>query len=302
MVPNSTNAFLQKHLASCTDLPDGFPSFLENLMFKSELQNEFSKPMVFIGIYIAIASLFCIIPMVADLLHGLKTNKMWFPCKFFTLNAASLTMIAVAMKLPMDLNNAMPNDVDQAAKLGSMAFMYSMMANLLPSLATMDTKELLTNIIALDVLVITIVVNICIQIKTGVVSHDDDKFSLLTYKNCFIAIIYVVMLLALLMIYTCSAIMIIKSKQILESKYQAGHVTALKDIDLQQPGSVTVEKLKRYVSNHWIMAETGNLQFMTVCSATTSASGVICVSSTVVLVIIMLSARPNMTNYGSDYK
>ncbi|KAK9063264.1 hypothetical protein SSX86_017134 [Deinandra increscens subsp. villosa] len=123
--------------------------------------------MMWIGIYIAVASLFCILPMVADLLHGLKNKQLWFPCKYFTLNAASLTVIAVAMKLPVDLSNSMPNDIDQAAKFGSMAFMCAMMANLLPSLATMEGKELLTNLIALDILVITLVVNVCIQIETG---------------------------------------------------------------------------------------------------------------------------------------
>ncbi|MFS7894851.1 hypothetical protein Hanom_Chr08g00707971 [Helianthus anomalus] len=47
-------------------------------------------------------------------------NYVWFPCKYFTLNAASLTDIAVAMKLPMDFSNSMPHVVDQAARLGSM--------------------------------------------------------------------------------------------------------------------------------------------------------------------------------------
>ncbi|GKB88323.1 hypothetical protein Tco_0960595 [Tanacetum coccineum] len=114
--------------------------------------DQYSKPMPWIGMYIAVASLFCILAMVADLLHGLKNRKLWFPCKFFTLNAASLTVIAVAMKLPVDLSNPMLGYADQIAKFGSMGFMCTMMANLLPSLATMNSSELLTNIIALDIL------------------------------------------------------------------------------------------------------------------------------------------------------
>ncbi|KAI3731247.1 hypothetical protein L1987_62435 [Smallanthus sonchifolius] len=298
MDPYSIDTYLNhgKDLASCTNLTDSFVLFLQKLLFQSELQNKFSKPMLWMGIYAAIASLFCILPMVADLLHGLKHKKLWFPCKYFTLNAASLTVIAVAMKLPMDVSNSMQNDVDQDGKLGSMAFMCTMMANLLPSLATMDSKELITNIIALGVLVITLVVNVYIQIETGAISYLNGIY----YSS--IACMYVVMLLALLMIHTCSALMILKSKQILESKYKAGHETKLKDLELQQPGRVTVEKLEQHVSNHWIMAETSSPQFMTVCSATTSASGVICVSSTVIHVINMLSTRPNMKYYGSDYK
>ncbi|GKC70955.1 hypothetical protein Tco_1116838 [Tanacetum coccineum] len=71
----------------------------------------------------------------------------------------------------------------------------------------------------------------------------------------------------------CSALTIINSKHILELKYQAGHETALKDLELQQPGRLPVEKLKRHVKNHWIMAGTGSPQFIIAFSATTSASG-----------------------------
>ncbi|KAF5776355.1 hypothetical protein HanRHA438_Chr12g0534921 [Helianthus annuus] len=92
-------------------------------VYQSDLENRYSEPMVWIGIYIALASLCCILAMLADLLHGLRSRKLWIPCKYFTFNAASLTVIAVAMKLPVDLTGPMPGVVDQLAKLGSMAFM-----------------------------------------------------------------------------------------------------------------------------------------------------------------------------------
>lgn len=98
-----------------------------------EESNKHSKPMVWIGIYIAIASLLCILAMAADLLHGFRNRKFWFPCKYFSLNAASITVITVAMKLPVDLSGDMPGYIDQATKLGSLAFMCTMMANLMPS-------------------------------------------------------------------------------------------------------------------------------------------------------------------------
>ncbi|GKF45444.1 hypothetical protein Tco_0131996, partial [Tanacetum coccineum] len=133
-------------------ISDDFRDCLESLSsskkYESEQQNSYSKPMPWIGIYIAVVSLLCIIPMVADLIHGLRNRKLWFPCKYFTLNAASLTVTAVAMKLPVDLSNPMLGVPDQMSKLESMAFMCTMMANILPSLATMNSKELLTNIIA----------------------------------------------------------------------------------------------------------------------------------------------------------
>ncbi|KAL4560781.1 hypothetical protein LXL04_032935 [Taraxacum kok-saghyz] len=136
----------------CPNITKEYLSHLRDLVYESDQQARYNKPMPWIGIYIAVVSLFCIIAMVADLLHGFRNTKLWFPCKYFTLNAASLTLIAVAVKLPMDLTNLMPGYVDQAAKLGSVAFTCTMMANLLPSIATMDNKELVSNIIALGVL------------------------------------------------------------------------------------------------------------------------------------------------------
>ncbi|KAI3803559.1 hypothetical protein L1987_31715 [Smallanthus sonchifolius] len=61
------------------------------------------------------------------------------------------------MKLPMGLSGDMPNQIDQTAKLESLAFMCTMIANLMPSLAAMDNKTLLANIIGLSILVITMI-------------------------------------------------------------------------------------------------------------------------------------------------
>ncbi|GKF94408.1 hypothetical protein Tco_0284108, partial [Tanacetum coccineum] len=97
---------------------------------------------------------------------------------------------------------------------------------------------------------------------------------------------------------------ILKSKQIIELKYQAGHETALKDLELKQPGRLPVEKLKQHVKNHWIMAGTGSPQFITACSATTSASGVICVASSVIhfYIVISIIASSEVNDHESDYK
>ncbi|KAL7604199.1 hypothetical protein Lser_V15G18642 [Lactuca serriola] len=256
-------------------------------IYRSEQQNKFSEPMPWIGIYITLASLFCILSMLADLLHGFRNRKFWFPCKYFTLNAASLTVIAVAIKLPMDLTNLM---TDRASKLGSLSFMCTMMSNLLPSLATMSSKELVSNTIALAVLVITLVVNVCIQINTGVISyHEDDDHYVYMFREDDCHYLYVGLLLTLLIIYACSSLAILKSKQILESKYQVAHQKALKNNDdFQQQGILTIEKLKQHVSNYWIMEGTGNPQFMIVSSATTSASGAICALSTAFHIVIII--------------
>nr|XP_043616650.1 uncharacterized protein LOC122588573 [Erigeron canadensis] len=80
--------------------------------------------------------------------------------------------------------------------------------------------------------------------------------------------------------YVTSALTISKSKQILESQYQASHEKALNELEVQQSGRL-IEKLRQYVNNHWIMAGTGNPQFMVACFATSSAAGAICVIMTV---------------------
>ncbi|KAM0008805.1 hypothetical protein Hdeb2414_s0027g00685711 [Helianthus debilis subsp. tardiflorus] len=68
-----------------------------------EVQDKYSEPMVWIGIYIAIASLLFIFAMDVDLLHGFRNKRFWVPCKFFSLN--------------VDLSS---DYMDQAAKLGSL--------------------------------------------------------------------------------------------------------------------------------------------------------------------------------------
>ncbi|GKC54151.1 hypothetical protein Tco_1076896 [Tanacetum coccineum] len=82
-------------------------------------------------------------------------------------------------------------------------------------------------------------------------------------------------------------------------KYQEGLETALKDLELQQPGRLNVEKLTQHVSNYWIMAGTGSPQFVTACSATTSAYGVICFASTAMHVAF--SATGTLKHQDSDY-
>ncbi|KAI3675886.1 hypothetical protein L1987_85482 [Smallanthus sonchifolius] len=288
-------------------------------IYKLDLEDSYSKPMLWIGLYIALASLVCILAMVADLLHGLRSRQLWFPCKYFRINAVLLTVISVAMKLPVDLSGSMLGVVDQAAKLGSMAFMCIMMANLLPCLATMDSNELLSNMAALCVLVITLVVNVCIQLQTGVVTGKGDhgsKIVLFSYDfleapglkgrstSIILAIIYVTLLLVMLILHVCSSLAILKSKQIIEVKYQKSHDTASEDIQ-QSPGKLlTVEKLQKHVRNHWIMATSGSPQFITACSPTSSASGVICVLITVLHTLTMYGCIDAMKNkdYKSDYK
>ncbi|MFS7982310.1 hypothetical protein Hanom_Chr10g00961291 [Helianthus anomalus] len=285
-------------------------------LYRSDLENKYSIPMVWIGMCIVFASLVCILAMVADLLHGIRSRKLWFPCKYFRMNAAFLSIMFVAMKLPVDLSGVIPGDMDEAGKLGSMAFMCAMMANILPSLATMGSNELLSNVTALCVLVFTLVLNVCIQIQSGVVSYNEDSviqmispkydvrsLGISKHRNTLLATIYMTLLVVLLIIHVCSSFAILKSKKIIESKYRQGHNIASKDIQQSSEEVLTVEKLQKHVRSHWIMAESGSPQFITACFRTTSASGVICVLVTLLHTLTMSWIIKDISrkDYNSDY-
>ncbi|KAK4365207.1 hypothetical protein RND71_016565 [Anisodus tanguticus] len=131
--------------------------------------SRFSEPMPWIGIYVAAASAACALAMAMDVLHGFRRRKLWFPCNFFSLNATTLTLLAVATKLSVDLNTSMPRRQDQLTKLSSAALICTVIANFMPSLGLVENKELLMNIMALGIFVITAIVNIGIQLATGVI-------------------------------------------------------------------------------------------------------------------------------------
>ncbi|KAL9996297.1 hypothetical protein Hdeb2414_s0720g00939451 [Helianthus debilis subsp. tardiflorus] len=114
--------------------------------------------------------------MAADAIQGFWQRKLWFPNRFFTLNATTITLIAIAMKLPVDQTTGTYEGTqiytkqrsNEYTKVSSLIFLVTMLANLLPSLGSINDKDLLTNIVALGILVITIIVNTIIQTFTHV--------------------------------------------------------------------------------------------------------------------------------------
>ncbi|KAL4580639.1 hypothetical protein LXL04_016839 [Taraxacum kok-saghyz] len=234
-----------------------------DILSHRELEDMYSKPMVWIGIYIAVASLFCVLAMAADLWNGFRYGKFWFPSKYFSLNAVSITVIAIAMKLPLDLNTPMDGKIEQVAKMGSLVFMCTMIANLMPSLTSIDNKDLPTNVIGLAILIITIIVNTIMEIFTGVIYGWVITFSL------------VAMLLFLLIVLISVAIFVPISKQILEFKYQDIKKRSLSDQHVVIDRSI-IERLRQHVTRYGIMVETGSPQFVMAGNVLSSASGIIC--------------------------
>ncbi|XP_071695594.1 uncharacterized protein [Rutidosis leptorrhynchoides] len=302
---------------SSADLTNEDANFLVQLCGKVdglEASDKYSRPMVWIGFYIAAASLICAAAMAADLLHGYRNGKFWFPCKYFSLNAACITVITVAMKLSLDMTTPMPGDIDQAAKLTSLGFMCTIMANSMPSLASMSSKSLYVNVIGLVVFVITIIVNVCIQIMTGVIdSHhlgDDDliyppylnfiKYLLIIkVAHIHMVYIYLTMMVCLLILMISSAITIPAVKKNLEFKYQAIKKTTLND---QQPQQNSLDQLRLYVTRHWIMIQTSNPQFVIASNPLILASDAIASVNMPLILGICYNIIIGSSNNSSDYK
>ncbi|GAU49349.1 hypothetical protein TSUD_184320 [Trifolium subterraneum] len=239
---------------------------------------EFSKPMPWIGIYIATASLLCLISMAADLIKGFKARKLWFPCKYFCLNATSLTIIAVTVKLSVDLNTPMPHRHDQLAKLASSAIICTIMANSMPSLGVTQNTETMMNVMAMAILVITMIVNICIQFATGVIYEFWVEHGVIMF-----------LMIVLLMIMTSSGLSLPKMKHYMELKYQMNE-EVLREISKQKEKefSNVTDKVRDELMRFWMMAHTSSPQFILGRSVSCTASGAFCVLSTLTLLEAML--------------
>ncbi|CAA2992521.1 Hypothetical predicted protein [Olea europaea subsp. europaea] len=123
-------------------------------------------PMPWIGAYAAAASLIWTVTLTVDTVHSVRHRKLWFPCRYSALNVASLTVLAVAVKLSMDLTTQMPGLFDQAAKSISTAFMCASSTHFMPSLEAMSERDILVNLTTLGILIVTLTVNVIIQVYT----------------------------------------------------------------------------------------------------------------------------------------
>ncbi|KAD3337643.1 hypothetical protein E3N88_33163 [Mikania micrantha] len=204
-----------------------------------------------VGLYTAVASLICIIAMAADAILAVWQWKLWFPNRFFTLNAATITLIAIAMKLPVDLST----DLISTKYIG-VYFFVTMLANFLPSLGLMDDRELLMNIVALAILMITIVVNMVIQIVV----------------ELFIVVILSTPLLFSILWPFSVALTVSSTRKKLEHRYKESEQL----VSSHQEKMFSSKELKLYVKKYWMMAETRNPQFVIACSTVSSAFGVTC--------------------------
>ncbi|KAK9138570.1 hypothetical protein Sjap_009164 [Stephania japonica] len=141
---------------------------MAKLLCSSE-NNRYSTPVPYVGLYIAGATLVCLLLMLSDMIFSFRRRSLYLPCKLFAINSVTLTLLATASKLPVDLTTYMPSAIDQLSKLSSTAMVCVSICFLAPSFGINRRTESVTNLIALSLLVVTIVVNVCIQMYTGVI-------------------------------------------------------------------------------------------------------------------------------------
>ncbi|KAL4560305.1 hypothetical protein LXL04_032455 [Taraxacum kok-saghyz] len=244
--------------------------------------------MPWVGLYICVASLACTLAMAADVFLGFRQRKLWFPCRFFTINAASITLIAISTKIAVDLSIDGDNVYEGEATYVTLIFLTIMLANSLPSLGLMNDKELVLNTVALCILILTIIVNMLIQ-------RIDDSYSF------EINVLSILLPILLIPWPFPAALTVSASRRVLQQRYKELHRLASNHQEMK----FSRKGLIRYVKKYWMMTETGNPQFAIACSPVSSAFGVICslyACTSILSIISQVLYAPNIQNNKSDYK
>ncbi|KAI3743580.1 hypothetical protein L1987_61290 [Smallanthus sonchifolius] len=177
--------------------------------------------------------------------------------QIFHSECCYLMLMAIAMKLPVDLTTNVHSPEILYAKYSSILFLITMLANFLPSFGLMDDKELLMNTVALRIFAITIIANILIQ----------------TYTHVLLSQVTILLLICPILWPFSIALIVSTYRKKLEDRYtESQHELA----SSHQENRFSSKKLKRYLKKYWMMAETNNPQFVIACTPISSAFGVLC--------------------------
>ncbi|XP_022895125.1 uncharacterized protein LOC111409319 [Olea europaea var. sylvestris] len=226
------------------------------------------------------------VSLFIDAVISVRHRKLWFPCRFSSLNAASLTVLAVAVKLSMDLTTPMEGVYDQGAKISSTVFLCVSTTHFMPSLGSMSDRDIIVNLTALGILIVTLTVNVIIQAFTGVI---EDVFQ----------VVIVCMNVYAFIVLSSSALTVFTSKRYLESKYKELQ-TRILAAEPQGDQIMDFDKLKLCVKKYWVMTETANPQFVLARSEASVVLFMICTISYTFNGGVSYS--PYMPNAASDYK
>lgn len=170
-----------------------------------------------------------------------------------------MTLLAVASKLSVDLTTLIPEKREQLSKLASTILVSTSMANFMPSLGAMSNKGLVSSVLASGILVITVLVNVFIQIYNSAITNVEN-----THVASYMLVLVVITSLLALTVPT--------SKEILELKYREKHRMASNEELEKSEYLSTIARLKDHVKKYWVMAESGEPQFVMANSANCAAS------------------------------
>ncbi|KAL7098491.1 hypothetical protein ACP275_09G020900 [Erythranthe tilingii] len=263
------------------------------------VRKKLEAPMPWIGLYVAAATALCTLAMAADALRGFRSRRFWFPCKYFSLNAFSLTLLAVAMKLPVDLTNFVVGVNDQIAGVSSLVLMSTAMANFTTSLGSMTNDEIAVNLAALSILVITITGNVCIHIV-------QTRHFLFVRDILAEEVGSTLAMLLLLLILCSSAVMVPTAKRYIDLACREMRRRVIVSNNKKvEWGEFSVGELRVAVRRYWVMAETGSSQFVIARSVGSVFSGLVCLLMGLTLLeahIRMPLVYDNFVRTHSSYK
>ncbi|KAL1555816.1 hypothetical protein AAHA92_11511 [Salvia divinorum] len=266
---------------------------------ESWMREKLEAPMPLIGMYVALASLACAAAIAADLVHAFRSKKLWFPSNHFFLNATTLALLSVALKLPADITTNMTAVTDRLARISSLALMSTAMANILPSLGSMSDGDILINVTAVSILIATVAADVSIQI-VGTRSFRSHRLLLPE------EILTLILMLLLLLVFVSTAILVLAKKKCLDALYQERHSLAAgaTQVSDDEVGAAVVDRLTNLVKKYWVMTEASSPQFLIARSSACAAAGVICAANALILVqaiVRTLVAHRSLSLTGSSY-
>ncbi|KAK9138876.1 hypothetical protein Sjap_009470 [Stephania japonica] len=118
--------------------------------------NGYSSPVPIIGLYIAIASLVCLLLMLWDIFFAIRRKNRHIPCRRFSLNSVTLTLLAIVAKLPVDLTTNMPSARDQLSKLSGTAMTCICIGFMALSVVSSKESESVSNMASLSIFIVTV--------------------------------------------------------------------------------------------------------------------------------------------------
>nr|GMC80725.1 uncharacterized protein LOC109168601 [Ipomoea batatas]GME08509.1 uncharacterized protein LOC109168601 [Ipomoea batatas] len=243
-------------------------------VFVKRIQETKLSPVPIIGYYVGAASLACSYAIGFDLIalfFGTRGRAcLDFSCKFFSPSTTWLMVLGVATKLTGDLTSLMWSPNDNFVKITTTAFLTMAMCHFFTQLASMTDKDILINVTSLGILVITAIVDLCIQLGTGVLDY-----------SLFPGIIFsIVLLFSMFMIIVSTALAVPAIKKCADLKYQK-LVSQIEVVEWQQQH--TVEELRLSVSKYWVMAASGSPHLLVKRLVTLLLTGVVSLLSFAIL-------------------